>query len=100
MEPLHPDVRAELKKAYPRLDDGVLDEYERLTNLRMTLDPEQSHGLREEIDAKRKRLIAEHMPTLGAIENMVSARRRQLELNSREGGKSAVTIRRSNEDRR
>ncbi len=100
MEPLHPDVRAELKKAYPRLDDGVLDEYERLTNLRMTLDPDQSRGLREEIDAKRRRLIAEHMPTLGAIEIMVSARRRQLEMASREGGKTAFAIRRSGDESR
>ena len=69
MEPIHPALREELKRVYPRLTDADIDRYEELLSLRFTLDPEA--------DADRvERLVRTAMPRLGELENAFFARGR------------------------
>src|SRR5438270_11241238 len=76
MEPLHPEVRAELKRVYPQLSDAIIDEYERLTSLRTSLDPQEAHDRIVAIDARRQALLREHMPDMAAVHNAMIAKRR------------------------
>lgn len=76
MEPLHPDVRAELKRANPRLTDAIIDEYERLTSLRTSLDPQTAGDRIGPIDAQREALLREHMPSMASIHNAMIEKRR------------------------
>jgi hypothetical protein len=75
MEPLHPDVRAELKRAHPGLDDATIDEYERLTQQRMTLDPARERSRIAELDARRMHLVTTRMPQLASVQSASTARR-------------------------
>ena len=77
MEPIHPALRKELKRVYPRLTDADIDRYEELTSLRFTLDPAVAAGQIREIDLERDRLVRTAMPRLGELENAFFARNRQ-----------------------
>jgi hypothetical protein len=76
MEPLHPELRAELKRVHPGLDDRTIDEYESLTSLRFGLDPERDKGRLAEIDAARLRLLQARMPHYPKVRGVFLARRR------------------------
>jgi len=82
MEPLHPELRADLKRAHPGLDDGTIDEYENLTSLRLGLDPERDKARVAEIDATRQRLLKTHMPHYIKVREAFLARRRAAADNS------------------
>jgi hypothetical protein len=73
MEPLHPDLRKALKAAHPGLTDDDLDQYEKLTSMRFTLDPDRFRESIEEIDRARMQLVATRMPQLAQIERIVNA---------------------------
>jgi hypothetical protein len=75
MEPLHPELRADLKRAHPGLDDRTIDEYERLTSLRFNLDPERDKGKLAEIDAVRRRLLQARMPHFANVRQAFLTRR-------------------------
>jgi hypothetical protein len=77
MEPIHPVLREELKRVYPRLTDADIDRYEELTSLRFTLDPATAAERIREIDAERDQLVRTTMPRLGELENAFFARARQ-----------------------
>jgi hypothetical protein len=77
MEPIHPFLRDELKRAHPGLTDRDIDEYEELTSRRFTLDPSTSAQAIREIDAQRERLVRSKMPRLGELENAFFARSRE-----------------------
>lgn len=62
MEPLHPELRADLKRAHPGLDDRTIDNYENLTSLRFGLDPERDKARLAEIDTARLQLLRNRMP--------------------------------------
>lgn len=76
MEPLHPELRADLKRAHPDLDDAAIDEYERLTAKRFTLDPDREKVLLAEIDAQRQRLLQAQMPHYAKVREAFLSRRR------------------------
>ena len=76
MEPIHPALREELKRVYPRLTDADIDRYEELLSLRFTLDPEADAERIRELDAERERLVRRAMPRLGELENAFFARGR------------------------
>ena len=78
MEPLHPSLRAELKRVYPGLTDEDIDRYEELTSLRFTLDPENSAEAIRQIDSQRTRLVRTAMPQFRDIANAVLARTRKV----------------------
>jgi hypothetical protein len=75
MEPLHPALREELKRAHPGLTDADIDQYEELTSLRFTLNPDARDEIRR-LDAARMQLVRTKMPRLGDIENAFVARAR------------------------
>jgi len=77
MQPIHPDVREELKRLYPGLTDADIDRYEALTSRRFILDPEQFAGEIRRVDAERMEIVRTKMPDLGAIENAFFVRRRE-----------------------
>jgi hypothetical protein len=76
MEPMHPELRRELLRVHPDLTDHDLDEYEQLTALRFTLDPEASGAAITELDLARSRLLAK-MPHFAAVQRAFVERRRQ-----------------------
>ena len=75
MQPIHPEVREELKRLYPGLTDADLDRYEALTNRRLSLDAERCAGEIRRIDEERMAIVRAKMPELGAIENAFFIRR-------------------------
>lgn len=75
MQPIHPEVREELKRLYPDLTDADLDRYEALTSHRFILDPERFAGEIRRIDEERMEIVRAKMPELGAIENAFIIRR-------------------------
>lgn len=75
MEPLHPELRRELLRVHPELTDADLDEYERLTALRFTLDPSVSSAAIAEVDRDRAALVAK-MPHYAAVQRAFIERRR------------------------
>jgi hypothetical protein len=75
MQPIHPEVREELKRLYPGLTDADIDRYDALTSRRFMLDPERSAGEIRRIDAERMEIVRGKMPELGAIENAFIIRR-------------------------
>jgi hypothetical protein len=79
MEPLHPELRAELKRAHPGLDDACIDEYETLTATRFLLDPERDKGQLAEIESARVRLLQARMPHYSKVREAFLARRRSLD---------------------
>ena len=82
MEPIHPKLRKELKRVYPRLTDADIDRYEELTSLRFALNPATAAGKIREIDTQRDRLVRK-MPRLGELENAFFARARQASLRTK-----------------
>jgi len=76
MEPLHPELRADLKRAHPGLDDRTIDEYENLTSLRFGLDPERDKARLAEIDAARLQLLKTRMPHYAKVREAFLARLR------------------------
>jgi hypothetical protein len=77
MEPLHPALRDELKKAHPGLTDADIDQYEELTSLRFGLDPSTSAQAIREIDAQRAHLVRTKMPRLAEVRNAFTAHARE-----------------------
>jgi hypothetical protein len=77
MQPTHPTVREELKRAHPGLTDADIDRYDALTSRRVTLDPSRSAAEIRTIDAERDELLRTKMPRLGQIENAFFARMRK-----------------------
>ena len=76
MEPIHPSLREELKRAHPGLTDADIDRYEELTSLRFTLDPDAGRDDIRSIDAERMQIVRAKMPRLGELENAFTARAR------------------------
>jgi hypothetical protein len=79
VEPLHPELRRELLRVHPELTDLDLDEYERLTALRFTLNPSQSRAAIAELDRAREALVAK-MPHFAAVQRAFSEERRRAAL--------------------
>jgi len=77
MEPIHPSLREELKRAHPGLTDADIDQYEALTSLRFTFDPATQQDEIRRIDEQRLQLVRAKMPHLGELENAFVARRRE-----------------------
>jgi hypothetical protein len=77
VEPLHPELRRELLRVHPDLSDADLDEYERLTAARFTLDPEASAGTIAELDRTREALLAK-MPHYAAVQRAFVEQRRHV----------------------
>ena len=77
MEPIHPALREELKRAHPGLTDADIDQYEALTSLRFTFDPDTQQDEIRRIDAERLQLVRVKMPRLGDLENAFVAKRRE-----------------------
>lgn len=75
MEPLHPELRRELLRVHPELTEAELDEYERLTALRFTLDPSVSAAAIAELDRTRAELLAK-MPHCAAVQRAFIEQRR------------------------
>jgi hypothetical protein len=76
MEPIHPALREELKRAHPGLTDADIDRYEELTSLRFTLDPDAAREEIRQLDAERMQIVRAKMPQLGELENAFIARAR------------------------
>jgi hypothetical protein len=76
MEPIHPALREELKRAHPGLTDADIDRYEELTSLRFTLDPVGSVEEIRRLDVERMAIVRAKMPRLGELENAFFARSR------------------------
>ena len=76
MEPMHPALREEIKRAHPGLTDADIDRYETLTSLRFSFDPDREQDEIRRIDAERLQLVRTKMPRIGDIENAFVARRR------------------------
>lgn len=77
LEPIHPEVREELKRAHPGLTDETIDRYEELTALRFTVHPDKESDELWRIDIERARLVNERMPRFAEIENAVLSRVRE-----------------------
>jgi hypothetical protein len=77
MEPIHPEVREELKRVYPGLTDETIDRYEELTALRFTVDPDEGSDELRRIDIERARFVSERMPRFAEIENAVLSKVRE-----------------------
>ena len=77
MEPIHPVLREELKRAHPGLTDADIDRYQELTSLRFTFDPTTEENEIRRIDAERDRLVRTKMPRLADLENAFAARAAQ-----------------------
>ena len=75
MEPLHPELRRELLRVHPDLTVEDLDEYERLTAERFTLDPDVSSAAIADIDRMRTSLLAK-MREFAAVQAAFVERRR------------------------
>jgi hypothetical protein len=76
VEALHPELRRELLRVHPDLTEADLDEYERLTSRRFTLDPSVSGAAIEELDRTREALVAK-MPHFAAVQRAFVERSRQ-----------------------
>jgi hypothetical protein len=75
MQPLPDEIRAALKKKYPKLTDETLDRADELLVLRTQLDPERHAERIRTLDRERAELIAREMPEYGALARSVGARR-------------------------
>jgi hypothetical protein len=75
MEPLHPDLRAALKRAHPGLTDEEIDRSEELLNERMNTDPDRDPGRIERLDTERTELIRTAMPRYAEVVQVFQAER-------------------------
>jgi hypothetical protein len=73
MEPLHPDLRAALKRAHPGLTDEDIDRSEELLNERMNTDPQADPERIARLDAEREELIRGAMPRYAEVVQVVKA---------------------------
>lgn len=62
MQPLHPDLRAALKRVHPNLTDETIDRVEELVARRFQLDPSRDAERIAELDRESEALIAREMP--------------------------------------
>jgi hypothetical protein len=62
MEPLHPNLRKELKEVHPGLTDEDIDRAEELLAQRMLYDPEKEQERIMQLDRERMDLIERKMP--------------------------------------
>lgn len=76
MEPIRPDVRTQLLRTYPDLDNADVDRYEELTSRRFALHPDRDASAIRSIDAERTALIQGKMPRLADIERAAAEQRR------------------------
>ena len=61
-EPLHPDLRQELKRAHRGLQDSEIDALEELIAKRFTLDPARDVEALEAIEQEKEALLNRAMP--------------------------------------
>ncbi len=74
MEPLHPNLRKELKRAHPSLTDDVIDRHEELLSRRMECHPEKDTDTIAYLDRELKILIEQHMPQYSGIYQQFSTK--------------------------
>ena len=77
MEPIHPMLREELKRAHPGLADDDIDRYEELTARRFAFDPDRNREEIRRIDIEREALMRERMPRFADVERAFVARQRE-----------------------
>ncbi len=77
VEPLHPDLRRQLKQAHSGLTDADIDRLEELTALRYTLDPERDAEQLRTLDQERERLLAEKLPRYREVYQAYTAEQRK-----------------------
>jgi hypothetical protein len=77
MEPVHPMLREELKRAHPGLADDDIDRYQELTARRFAFDPDRDREEIRRIDVQREALIRERMPRFADVEQAFVARQRE-----------------------
>jgi hypothetical protein len=75
MQPLPEEIRAALKRKYPRLTDKTLDRADELLVLRTQLDPERHAERIRVLDRERAELIAREMPEYGELARGVGSSR-------------------------
>jgi len=74
MEPLHPKLRNELKRAHPGLTDEDIDRYEELLSRRFALDPEENADEINKLDLERIELMRQKMPRYKEISQVFSSK--------------------------
>ena len=77
MDPLHPDLRRQLKQAHPGLTDAEIDSVEELLAKRFTLDPQRDAEALRALDDEKDELLARLMPHFGEVYQTFHAARRQ-----------------------
>jgi hypothetical protein len=77
LEPLHPTLRRELKRAHPGLADRDIDRLEELVATRFTLDPERDAEAIRRLDVEKAELIAQAMPRFDEVYQRFRAARRE-----------------------
>lgn len=77
VEPLHPELREELKAAHEGLRDSDIDRLEELIAVRFTLDPERDAEQLRAVDRERILLLQEKMPRFEDVYQRFRARKLQ-----------------------
>ena len=88
MEPLHPDLRKELKEVHPGLTDEDIDRAEELLAQRMLHDPEKEQERIMQLDQDRMDLIEQKMPHYNEVVRAFKERR----VNSQEKPPKKVNV--------